>query len=212
MTRPCQECVDPDGTGCQCSLESSTSVEVTGSGSAGDPFVPAVIIDPASDNGAEVTVDGLYVPPTPYPYCWAYADNDQVRAVADNVRFPVTVHDDGVKAGDGTFKATSTGLWECVAQVEVIRDDDHPFTEVFFGLYDSDNDFWRSKTGPAPWPTYAGTNTFVLVHRVWVEGNADTHYQVRVRAIDGDLTPGAGDINLATGIENTWIYFGKRRA
>lgn len=59
MARPRADCIDPEVTGCQCALEGSETVAVTGSGDPGDPFIPAAILDPDADNRIVESASGL---------------------------------------------------------------------------------------------------------------------------------------------------------
>lgn len=85
MSRPCADCVDPEVTGCQCSMDSSDTVLVTGSGSVADPFVPAANLDPDSGNNLSESASGLLVPT--WDYIRIYASVDQDRATTEALNF-----------------------------------------------------------------------------------------------------------------------------
>lgn len=54
-------CSESAAGGCLCGWDSTTSILVTGSGAAGDPFEASVKIDPDASNLAQVTASGLLV-------------------------------------------------------------------------------------------------------------------------------------------------------
>lgn len=194
---------------CLCSFVDSTSINFSGSGSTGSPFTGAVILDPDAGNQAEITASGLLVPSNPYTQ--TYAANTQLDKVGNIVMFNTVSHDDGIKTADGTFTTPSAGVWEFLAQIQVLRDAAYPFTEVYFGLYNATSGSWVSKTGPCPWPAYASTNAFALVHRI-LHASAGVDYQFRVRAVDGVETFFTGnEIHLGAGNEETWAFVGKRK-
>lgn len=85
LVRPCQDCVDPEVVGCQCSEDSSTNILVGGSGSPGDPFVPEIIFDPDSGNQAVDDGTGLLVPT--WDYIRIYASVNQDRATTEALNF-----------------------------------------------------------------------------------------------------------------------------
>lgn len=130
----CERCGSVAASGCQCSSDSSTTIERTGSGTASSPFIYNAIIDPASDNQLEATVDGLYVPTGEYVY--AYAADDQNRADGEPIAFnandphtdPSGMHVPGDPTGKYDFNILTDGWYMGYAQA-LVRDT-NPLTEL----------------------------------------------------------------------------------
>lgn len=56
-------CDPVSAAGCQCSFEGSDAINRSGSGTAADPDIVELRIDPTDDNQSQITPDGLYTPP-----------------------------------------------------------------------------------------------------------------------------------------------------
>lgn len=208
MAGPCG-CLDPTVTGCQCSMASSTSVLVAGDGAPGTPFVPSTILDPASDNEAQVTADGLYVPPLHLPYCLAYASVNQFRGPSSvEIGFDVHSYDpDSLMVGDGTFKADTDGLWSLECQVRFLSDDAaYAFNYAWMQIQETSGNI-IAKSGPWLYDPGGVNNSYGYIRREF-RAVAGEQYQIQIFLIYGG-TGGDPKVKLGPGVMHTWATFKK---